>query len=277
MRKILPRLCTFAIGTPLVIGLVYLDVMHHLPLHILLAVCSLLGANELHRIFSSSFATQPKTLVIAMSLLPTLLASACAIFGLNESLINYAFMGAIMVCMAWEVIVSKTFENSNGSMVTSVFTVLYCGFFVAFIARMTTVENSRVIIAVYLLMVFMCDSMAWFFGNLFGKNNKGFIKASPNKSIAGFLGGFFGSVCVGLVAHFLRPDVFGGRTVCVVLLGLLTAFAAIIGDLVESVLKRSSGIKDSGHLSPGRGGMLDSLDSIVFAAPIFYLSYRMIF
>ena len=291
MNKVLPRLFTFFVGVPLFIGLVFFDVLHHLPLHVVIVLFSTLVANEMNNLLSTKFKTQPKMLVIPMTMLTTLSAALSAILFSNSpesqtvsnALMNYVFMGTIMVCLSYEVFSLKTFEDSNSRIVTSAFTILYCGFFTAFISRMTAIEHSQMILAVYLGMVFFCDSLAWFFGNLFGKNNKGFVKASPNKSIAGFCGGFFGSVLIGVIAHFywLDDSIFGEDSaagiVKVVALGLLTAFAAIVGDLVESVFKRSAGIKDSGHLIPGRGGMLDSLDSIVFAAPVYYLAYTLLF
>ena len=291
MNKVLPRLFTFFVGVPLFIGLVFFDVLHHLPLHVVIVLFSTLAANEMNNLLSTKFKTQPKMLVIPMTMLTTLSAALSAILFSNSpesqtvsnALMNYVFMGTIMVCLSYEVFSLKTFEDSNSRIVTSAFTILYCGFFTAFISRMTAIEHSQMILAVYLGMVFFCDSLAWFFGNLFGKNNKGFVKASPNKSIAGFCGGFFGSVLIGVIAHFywLEDSIFGEDStsgiVKVVALGLLTAFAAIVGDLVESVFKRSAGIKDSGHLIPGRGGMLDSLDSIVFAAPVYYLAYTLLF
>ena len=113
--------------------------------------------------------------------------------------------------------------------------------------------------------------------NMFGKNNKGFIKASPNKSIAGFIGGFAGTMLTGAIAHFLFPQVFTGSLGKILLLSFVIAFMAIIGDLVESVLKRSVQIKDSGSIIPGRGGVLDSIDSIVFVAPIYYFGINFLF
>ena len=61
------------------------------------------------------------------------------------------------------------------------------------------------------------------------------------------------------------------------ILGFVTSLSAIIGDLIESVFKRSCQVKDSGSLIPGRGGILDSIDSIVIAAPIFYIGYNFLF
>ncbi|MDE7140844.1 MAG: phosphatidate cytidylyltransferase, partial [Treponemataceae bacterium] len=84
-----------------------------------------------------------------------------------------------------------------------------------------------------------------------------------------------GAAGVGLIGHYLLPKycgivIFGGTPWKAVVLGVLMGCSAIIGDLTESVLKRSADVKDSGKLIPGRGGMLDCVDSIVFSAPIYY-------
>ena len=122
-------------------------------------------------------------------------------------------------------------------------------------------------------MTFACDSIAWFFGILFGKNNRGLIKASPKKSIAGFIGGFAGSLCIGFIVYFLFKE-FRNFLPQLIIISLLTAAAAIIGDIVESILKRAADIKDSGKIILGRGGILDSMDSLLFAIPVFYISYK---
>ena len=106
---------------------------------------------------------------------------------------------------------------------------------------------------------------------LFGKNNRGYIKASPNKSIAGFIGGIAGSILSGLLGIYIWPEIFIGSILKIIILGIIVAIAAIAGDLAESVFKRSAGWKDSGRVIPGRGGILDSIDSILMAAPVFYI------
>ena len=80
-----------------------------------------------------------------------------------------------------------------------------------------------------------------------------------------------------LVSRFLWPEVFFGSVLKSVLVGILIATAGIIGDLVESVIKRCVGVKDSGVIMPGRGGLLDSIDSILFASPIFYMLIFLLF
>ncbi|MGO8694554.1 MAG: phosphatidate cytidylyltransferase [Rectinemataceae bacterium] len=113
------------------------------------------------------------------------------------------------------------------------------------------------------------DSLAWFFGMTLGRR-RGIVAVSPNKSLAGFIGGMGGSVGLAFVAHVIFPYAMVTSWPVLVGLGLLVGAAVIVGDLFESALKRSAGTKDSGSAVPGRGGFLDSFDSVLFAAPVFY-------
>jgi phosphatidate cytidylyltransferase len=144
---------------------------------------------------------------------------------------------------------------------------------------MSGFPRANLVILVFLLIVFANDSAAWAAGMLLGRGNRGLVPASPNKSIAGFIGGIGASILIGAGAELLVKSAFsspfppwGG-----IVIGLCTGIAANLGDLAESAMKRSSGLKDSGSLIPGRGGVLDSIDSIALAAPVFYLLYRVIF
>lgn len=150
------------------------------------------------------------------------------------------------------------------------------------IIRMTRLAHATVIILSFLLMVFANDSLAWAVGMLFGKGNRGFIPASPNKSIAGFIGGMAGSLIIGIIAPLLFPAAFTTnhtlpRLIAGIILGICVGIVAIIGDLAESTIKRSGEVKDSGFIIPGRGGVLDSVDSIALAAPVFYALYWILF
>jgi phosphatidate cytidylyltransferase len=139
-------------------------------------------------------------------------------------------------------------------------------------------KHASVIILTFLTIVFCTDGIAWVTGKQFGKGNQGIVPVSPKKSIAGFIGGFVASILVGMGAALLFPEIFVSRyPVAGSLLGLLTGLASAFGDLGESAIKRSSGIKDSRTLIPGRGGVLDSIDSIVFAAPVFYIAFSLFF
>ena len=121
---------------------------------------------------------------------------------------------------------------------------------------------------------------------MFGKNNRGLIPASRNKSIAGFAGGLLASIVIPVTAAVLFPSVFfvnGGNTVfssvvpAAAILGFFTGIFATLGDLAESAIKRSCDVKNSGSIFMERGGILDSVDSIGAAAPVFFLIYNLLF
>ena len=114
-------------------------------------------------------------------------------------------------------------------------------------------------------------------GILFGKSTRGFVAASPNKSLVGFIGGIAGSVASGCLFKYFFSEIITISYPRLIILGIITSLAAIIGDLIESVFKRSCNVKDSGTLIPGRGGVLDSIDSLLIAAPIFYIGYNFLF
>lgn len=117
-------------------------------------------------------------------------------------------------------------------------------------------------ILVLLLAVWAYDTGAYFVGRRFGRR-RFLTHISPSKTYAGLVGGVLASVAVTalLLAGLGRAPVDG------VVLGALIAFAAQAGDLAESMLKRAAGAKDSGRLIPGHGGILDRVDSFLFAAP----------
>jgi phosphatidate cytidylyltransferase len=283
MKKLAARLMVFFIGIPLVICIViFLPHYHHLVVNIIVILFSSLGALE----FSALL--RKKELVIAPVEAAILGAVAPAAMTIVVTLdLNGQIVPAAYILGASWLLVSRVFQREDKlkhytSRTAAGFSVLfYPGLFMVWIIRMSLIAESSIVILIFFLTVAANDSIAWATGMLFGKKNRGIIPASPNKSIAGFAGGITASLLAGaggviffpqaFIADFL-PDIFSG-----LLLGFCTGIAAALGDLGESALKRSSGIKDSGSIMPGRGGVLDSIDSISLAAPVFYVLYRILF
>ena len=118
----------------------------------------------------------------------------------------------------------------------------------------------------FLLMLWANDTGAYLFGVRFGRR-KLFERHSPKKSWEGFLGGVFTAVLVAILLGFrfesLPPVIWVGMAVLIAVFGTL-------GDLVESMLKRSLDVKDSGTFLPGHGGLLDRFDGLLLAAPVVY-------
>jgi len=120
---------------------------------------------------------------------------------------------------------------------------------------------------VVMLIVMTNDSAAYYTGSAFGRR-KLYPLVSPNKSIEGALGGVVGSICGTMLAKFtFFPQL---SLVDVLFTAIFIGILGQTGDLFESLLKRSFGVKDTGTIFPGHGGMLDRLDSILFAGPAMY-------
>jgi phosphatidate cytidylyltransferase len=120
----------------------------------------------------------------------------------------------------------------------------------------------------YSLVVFANDSLAWLFGITLGRT-RGIVAVSPKKSLEGFVAGMSGSVMATLAGPFLFPTIVPSHWFALLVTGLACGFLVIAGDLFESSIKRAVSVKDSGSIIPGRGGILDSFDSILFTAPVF--------
>lgn len=134
--------------------------------------------------------------------------------------------------------------------------------------------DGRFYLVYFLVVTKFSDMGAYVVGSLFGRH-KMIPRISPAKTWEGFAGAMLFSVGASLViGHLAQARLAGMGPVHALILGLLLAVGAVVGDLIESLFKREAGAKDSGRLFPGIGGILDLLDSILFNAPLMYLYLR---
>ena len=277
MKKIIERITVFVIGLPLMISSVYfLPHYHFFVLHLEILIATVLSIIEIRTLFSRKIAVYSTPIVLIAGLIIPITAYLHTLTLLSRAGTIFVGITALYFIFFVEAFYSfsKPLERSIQRVSSAVFIIFYPGVFIAFLSAMTCWPSAPNVIAVFFLMVFSCDSLAWLFGILFGRGNRGIVPASPNKSIAGFIGGFIASIASGGLAAYLFPESFGKSLTGSLFIGFCTALAAIIGDLIESIFKRSAAVKDSGALILGRGGILDSIDSILLAAPVFYLCYR---
>jgi phosphatidate cytidylyltransferase len=126
--------------------------------------------------------------------------------------------------------------------------------------------NGPALVLSVLFIVWAADVGAFFCGRTFGRAKLA-PKVSPGKTWEGVLGGLVGATsAASLAGLWLGQSVLGWAVT-----GLATALASVVGDLTVSMCKRQAGVKDSGHLLPGHGGILDRIDSLTSAVPIFFL------
>ncbi|MCL2558100.1 MAG: phosphatidate cytidylyltransferase [Treponema sp.] len=281
MSKLAQRLFIFLFGVPAVCALVLLlPQLNHLALNLTIALFSAFSAVELSAMLAQRDLRLSKAkAAILGALLPA--AATVAMLTGRASVPALAFF-ATTAGAGW-LLLSRVFSKGeklaafSGELVAGLCALLYPGAFLVWLVAMTGWGNSGVVIMAFLLAVFAGDSLAWALGMLFGKNNRGLVPASPNKSVAGFIGGLLGPAIVVAGAALIWPGIFAGSFARGAIVGLLTGCAAILGDLAESAIKRSCGAKDSGKMMIGRGGFLDSMDSIAMAAPVFYLCFSAFF
>ena len=272
MNKVAKRLLVFFIGLPLIIGITTLDYYNHIALNILAIFCSAFAAHEFYNMAKLKFKMFPKTMVIILTCALPFLAYNSILVDMDFSNLSWFLVLEIFLFMGAESIIAKDFTDSVAKIAVTVLILFYCGYMITFIIRITAIKDyATIFLYLYFILVFMTDSGAWFFGVLFGKTSRGFFKASPNKSIVGFFGGIITAIACGILFKLFFPTVFFGSIWKIILVSFATSLAAIIGDLIESVFKRSLGVKDSGTIIPGRGGLLDCLDSLILGAPIYYV------
>jgi phosphatidate cytidylyltransferase len=149
--------------------------------------------------------------------------------------------------------------------------ILYVGWLLSYLVALRGLDGGRSWVFLAIFATFGSDSAAYFVGRTIGKNKLAPV-VSPNKTWEGSVGGLIGGIIVSLL--FLLPTPVRLTAFVnwwqIVILGLMISVFGQLGDLVESLLKRNTGVKDSGNLFPGHGGILDRMDSIVFAVVVVY-------
>jgi phosphatidate cytidylyltransferase len=165
----------------------------------------------------------------------------------------------------------RDIRQSAGEVALLLMGFLYVPFLLGHLVLLRGAPHGTQWVFLLLVIVMAGDSAAYYVGSSLGKS-KLYPIVSPNKSMEGALGGVAGSIGGALMAKFtFFPEL---ALLEAVVAALLFGVLGQLGDLFESLLKRSFGVKDSGAIIPGHGGVLDRLDSILFAAPAaFYYAY----
>lgn len=150
--------------------------------------------------------------------------------------------------------------------------IVYVPFLLSFIFLVRCMDNGFEMVWIIFAGTFSTDTFAYFTGKLFGRK-KLLPKISPNKTVAGAIGGIIGSVVCTFAFGYFYINLYAGINLPnyhYIFIGILCGVIAQLGDWAASAIKRSVGIKDFGHIMPGHGGLLDRIDSLLFVAPAIY-------
>jgi len=197
-----------------------------------------------------------------------------AAFILHELSVEIGMFAALLIIPASYVFSRKPLQDSLPSSAIAVLATTYVGMLGGSLIRLRNdFPVGWKLVFFLLLVVWLGDSGAYYVGRTLGKHKLS-PRISPKKTIEGLAGGIATSVITAIVIHltFFREFPLHHAIIA----GVILSFAGVVGDLAESMWKRSADVKDSGTLIPGHGGFLDRFDSILFTAPILYCYWTLI-
>lgn len=197
-----------------------------------------------------------------------------AAFILDDLSVELGMFAALLIIPASYVMTSKPLEDSLPSSAVAVLATTYVGMLGGSLIRLhNDFPEGYKLVFFLLLVVWLGDSGAYYVGKQFGKHKLS-PRISPKKTVEGLVGGITASIITAIVIHYTFFPKF--PLLHAIIAGVILSFAGVIGDLAESMWKRSAAVKDSGTLIPGHGGFLDRFDSILFTAPILYCYWTLI-
>lgn len=265
-NNLLKRLIVAAVGIPVLIFIIFKGGLFLYGFCLLVAV---LGSWELTAMLLS------KKIQIGKRLVTPLVIALVSIFQFS----TYGETGLIIIFVLFflaaflKMIETSVVEYTSGLSML-LFAAVYPGFFISFsiLIRRDIPDIGWVILLMTFVNVWVADTFAYAFGLALGKRKLA-PRVSPNKTWAGFIFAFPGGALSALAAFYYLD----GRPGLPLLLAVSLAATLFgqIGDLVESAIKRDCDVKDSSNLIPGHGGILDRFDSLLFALPIVYFTFRL--
>ncbi|MBA7497866.1 hypothetical protein ES704_00599 [subsurface metagenome] len=233
------------------------------PFFIIITIIALLGLRELYSI-AHKRGYRPSYILGSILTLYFIIITVYDICSLNYYIENIIITFFIILTFIFQLF-KKDYSKVLAETSVTIFGSIYLGYFLSFILKIKVLPNGNYYLISLLIITWANDIGAYLIGTKFGKN-KIFPRISPKKTIEGSIGGTIFSIAGTFALKSWLNLTFNE----LISLGLIIAIIAQLGDLFESVLKRGSGVKDSGTLIPGQGGILDCLDSLIFTAPVFY-------
>jgi phosphatidate cytidylyltransferase len=277
-NSFLIRTATVFVALPVFFVLLFvLPYYNHLMMNLCAVAVTVAGARELQILLSGRGAPAFPHVFVLAGLIPAaaylevlgVIAPACSL-AVPTALIVVILLRSLWVRDQKEL--GPLLQRISGSLLV----VVYPALLVSFVVRLTAFENARWVLLFFFGMNFANDITAYLAGMFLGRGTRLGYAVSPNKSAVGFIAGVLASVGVAVLFKAAVPDLLPIGYGLSAVIGAAAGILTIAGDLVESALKRSAEVKDSGGIIPGRGGILDSIDSWLLTAPMFYFVFKWI-
>ena len=275
-KNLRDRIITVVIGIPAVLAMIFFVPQYNYILFSLLVMAmAAVGSLEMSRMLFGRIVP-----IALISPIVPVVQYLKGVLDLNAQIPDLAFVIILLLAMSMEIRNGEKddFKQSIDRIARSAVLVIYPSYFLTFFLRLMELDGvTSYTLITYFILVFGNDTFAYIWGRLFGKNNKGIVKVSPKKSVAGYVGSLISTIGLSFACYAMFRDHLPYISVAYrILLGFAVSITANVGDLIESVFKRSAGVKDSGNVFPGRGGALDCLDSEIASAPVFFIIFSMI-
>ena len=229
---------------------------------LVIAGLSLIAAHEFFTICLPQEGGHLRPLLVPAAVLPVLAA-----WLQRPDLVYIAFIAATILLAILTVVSAAPLKNPFDFLLKASFGTMYTGLFTAHLVLLMAVPAGAKWLLFLTTITAASDTGAYFTGKSFGRH-KLCPTISPKKTVEGFIGGMIcGTTGAVLVGVYLLDSI---NIYLFAAAALFLAALGVVGDLVESLLKRSTGVKDSGHILPGHGGILDRVDSLLLTAPALY-------
>ena len=258
------------IYTVLVLAPLLYAVIRYLPPLVFSGVVGLAGVLALFEFYRLCFSDRSQSWLIGIGLA----GFAAVILGTHwPNIIVPSLLATLIGIISVPLFSRAPLEQSLRDGAMTLFGVLYLGLTLGPLSMTRLLPQGEWLIFFLLLVTWASDTGAYYVGTLYGRHRLA-PTISPKKSYEGLVGGVIGAIIAAyIIRWWFLPELSGLD--CLVL-GILLTLTGLWGDLTESAMKRSVGIKDSGGILPGHGGMLDRLDSLLFTAPAFYYYVTMV-
>jgi phosphatidate cytidylyltransferase len=267
------RLVLIAVAFPVLGALIFLvPQLHHLLLNAAVIAACVIGALETSRLFETRGLRTMRILapVLAGTLPASVWLEVAGIIAPGWTRAWFAASGGIILVRAIFQKDPRRITESLSLVSSSLFVLLYPAYFLSWLVRFSALSQPSLSILLFLGLVFGNDMAAYFAGSLWGSSTRLGLAISPQKSAVGFIAGLVGTGIIYTLFRIVVPTLMPTGVLEGIGFTLVIGVAVILGDLVESGLKRSASVKDSGVVIPGRGGLLDSVDSMLLSAPLFF-------